>query len=149
MQNLRIAASAAALALAACATHVNIASTHREDVSAQARVLAISARNLEDAVRGHSATPAEEEAAQAVAKFHTETEEFARASDRWVSDDNVNDRYEHLIEAWVKMKQTFPNLNADTLTQESYKRVSYEWEKLGRVSGYAGKKYEQKIEQRK
>jgi hypothetical protein len=151
MQNTRTASIAAALAVTmlACATHVNITPTHREDVNSQARVLAIAARNLEDAVRGHSASPSEEEAAQAVAKFHTESEEFARAAGRWVSDDNVNDRYEHLIEAWVKMKQTFPNLKADSLTQESHQRVVDEWEKLARVSGYAGKKYEEKIEQGK
>jgi hypothetical protein len=151
MQNYRIAVVAAALAVTmlACATHVNISPSHREDVNSQASVLAIAARNLEDAVRGHSATPAEEEAAQAVAKFHSESEEFARAAGRWISDDNVNDRYESMIEAWVKMKQTFPNLKADALTQESYQRAVQEWEKLARVSGYAGKKYEEKIEQGK
>ena len=151
MQRLRtaIVASALAVTMFACATHVNISPTHREDLNAQSRVLAIAARNLEDAVRGHSATPAEEEAAKAVANFHTESEDFARAAGRWLSDDNVNDRYERFIEAWVKMKQTFPNLKADALTQESYQRVVQEWEKLARVSGYAGKKYEQKIEQGK
>jgi hypothetical protein len=151
MKNLQTAAAPAALAVTmlACATHVNITPTHREDVNSQARVLAIAARNLEDAVRGHSTSPSEEEAAQAVVNFHTESEEFARAASRWISDDNVNDRYERLIEAWVKMRQTFPNLNADALTQESYQHVEQEWEKLARVSGYAGKKYEQKIEQGK
>lgn len=151
MQNLRTAVVAVAIAVTVlgCATHVNIASTHREDVDSEARVLAIAARNLEDAVRGHSATPPQEEAAQAVANFHSESEEFARAAGRWLSDDNVNDRYERLIEAWVKMKQTFPSLKADALTQESYQRVVQEWGKLARVSGYAGKKYEQKIEQGK
>jgi hypothetical protein len=151
MKNLRTAGVVAALAVTmlACAMHVNITPTHREDVNSQSRVLAIAARNLEDAVRGHSASPSEEEAAQAVAKFHTESEEFARAAGRWISDDNVNDRYERFIEAWVKMKQTFPNLKADSLTEESYQRVVQEWEKLARVSGYAGKKYEQKIEQGK
>ena len=51
-----------------------------------------------------------------------------------------------LIEAHVKLKHTFPTLNADKLTQDTYARVQYEYEKLARTSGYANKAYEKKVE---
>jgi hypothetical protein len=130
--------------LAGCATHVNVAPTHREDVSAQSRVLAIAARNLDDTARGR----ADVESARAAAAFHNETEQFARAAARWASDDDVNTRYERLIDAWVKLKQAGASLQADAVLKPSWVRVQYEWEKLARVSGYAGRHYEQKIEQR-
>jgi hypothetical protein len=125
-----------------CSTHVGIATTHREDVSAQSRVMAIAARNLDDTARGR----ARADTAQVVAKFHNESEEFARASARWVSDDNVNTRYERFIDTWVKVKQIAPALQADSVLNDSFRRVQYEWEKLARVTGYAGKKYEEKME---
>jgi hypothetical protein len=59
----------------------------------------------------------------------------------------VNTRYERLIDAWVKVEKTFPDMKADSLTQDAYKRVAYEWERLARVSGYAGKEYQRKVEQ--
>lgn len=135
-------------ALAGCATHVNVASTHREDVGTQARVLAIAARNLEDSLPRNRPEVAEQEAAEAVVKFHAETETYARAAARWMSDDNVNTRFEKMIEAWVLVKHTFPALKADPLLQKSYERVQHEWEKLGRATGYAGRKYENEVEKR-
>lgn len=151
MSKLKVlAVSGIAVLLIACGTtHVNVMQIHREDMSAQTRVLAVAARNFEDSVHRNRTVGAEEEAARAVVEFHTETEEFARAAARWLSDDNVDKRYEAMIDAWVKVKQTFPNLNADQLTQDSYRRVQDEWEKLERVSGYAGRKYEKKVEEGK
>lgn len=134
---------------AGCATHVSVMPTHRENMAAQAKVLAIAARDLEDIVRQHRASGAAEEATRAVIDFHAQAENFAGTTVQWQSDDRVNSDYEHLIEAWVKVKQTFVNLNADKLTQDAYGRVQYEWEKLARTSGYAGRKYQQKIEQGK
>lgn len=145
-----LVASGCVVVLIACGTtHVNVSQVHREDMSAQTRVLAVAARNFEDSVHRNRTEGAEEEAARAVVTFHAETEEFARAAARWMSDDNVNTRYEAMIDAWVKVKQTFPNLKADSLTQDAYRRVTEEWEKLARVSGYAGRKYEKKGEQGK
>jgi hypothetical protein len=111
-------------------------------------VLAITARDLEDIARQHHALGAEEDATRAIIDFHAQAENFAGTMVRWDTD-RVDSDYERLIEAWVKVKQTFPNLNADKLTQDAYGRVQYEWEKLARTSGYAGKKYQQKIEQGK
>ena len=126
-----------------CSTHVGIAATHREDISAQSRVLAIAARNLDDMARSRAVL----QTAQAVGVFHYETEEFARAAARWLSDDDVNGRYERLIEAWVAVRRVAPTLQGNALLSESFHRVEHEWEKLARVCGYAGKKYEQKMEQ--
>jgi hypothetical protein len=132
-----------------CATHVAVTPTHRENMAAQAKVLAIAARDLEDVVRQHHATGAEEDATRAVIKFHSQAENFAGTTVAWQSPDRVDTDYERLIEAWVKVKQTFPNLNADKLTQDQFARVQHEWEKLDRASGYSARKYEQKIEQGK
>jgi outer membrane murein-binding lipoprotein Lpp len=139
----------ALMVTAGCATRVSVAPTHRENMAAQAKVLAITARNLEDSVHRHRAEAAEEEAARAVADFHAGAENFAGTTARWLSDDRVNSDYERLIDAWVKVKQTFPNLKSDNLTQDAYERVQHEWEKLARTSGYAGRKYQQKVEQGK
>jgi hypothetical protein len=136
------------VAAAGCATHVAVTPTHRENMAAQSKVLAIAARDLEDIVRQHHAAGTEEEAVRAVIDFHAQTENFAGTTVRW-DPDRVDSDYEHLIAAWVKVKQTFSNLNADKPTQEVYGRVQYEWEKLDRTSGYSGRKYEQKIEQEK
>jgi uncharacterized protein (DUF1697 family) len=151
MNNLKLlVASGCVVVLTACGTtHVNVMQIHREDMSAQARVLAVAARNFEDSVHRNRAQSSEEEAARAVVDFHTETEEFARATARWISDENVNTRYEALIRTWVKVKQTFPNLHADALTQDAYRHATDEWEKMERVSGYAGRKYEKKVEEGK
>ena len=129
-----------------CATRVSVMETHREDVSAQSRVLAIAARNLEETVLRQRADASQEEAARAVAKFHNEAEEFARAASRWISNDNVNTRYERLIDAWVKVKKTYSNLKPDSLVQDAYRRTADEWERLARASGYANKAYERKME---
>ncbi len=139
-----------ALALAiGCATHVAVTPTHHENMAAQAKVLAIAARDLEDIVRHQHAQGAEEEATHAVIDFHAQAENFAGTTEEWQSDDRVSNDYELLIKAWVKVKHTFPNLNADKLTQDDYGRVQHEWEKLERTSGYADRAYEKKIEQGK
>jgi hypothetical protein len=121
---------------------VQIAETRREDIATRSRVFAIATRNLDDTMRSHTATPAEQEAAQAAAKLHNEAENFARAGSRWISTENVNDRYEALIDAWWKAKEAFSKLKLDALTAESWKRTSYEWEKLARATGYSGTAYE-------
>ena len=138
-----------AVLMAGCATRVSVTPTHRENMTAQAKVLAIAARNLEDSVHRHRAERTEEEAARAVADFHAAAENFAGTTARWLSDERVNSDYERLIDAWVKVKETFPNLKSDNLTQDAYERVQHEWEKLARTSGFAGRKYQQKIEQGK
>jgi hypothetical protein len=145
----RLAAVLMLVAIVGCATRVSVTPTHRENMTAQAKVLAMATRNLEDSVHRQRAEPSEEAAARAVAQFHAETENFAGATARWLSDDNVDTDYEKLIEAWVRVKQTFPDLKADDLTREAYERVQSEWEKLARTSGYAGRKYQQKVEQGK
>jgi hypothetical protein len=132
-----------------CATRVAITPTHRENVTAQAKVLAMAARNLDDSVSRYRSEPAGETAVRAVAHFHAETENFAGTTARWLSDDQVDSDYEKLIEAWVRVKQTFPDLKADDITCETYERVQSEWEKLARTTGYAGRKYQRKIEQGK
>lgn len=132
-----------------CATHVAVTPTHHENMAAQAKVLAIAARDLEDIVRHQNAQGAEEEATHAVIDFHAQAENFAGTTEQWQSDDRVSNDYELLIKAWVKVKQTFPSLNADKLTQDAYGRVQHEWEKLERTSGYANRAYEKKIEQGK
>jgi plasmid stabilization system protein ParE len=139
---------AVALAIG-CATHVAVTPTHHENMAAQAKVLAIAARDLEDIVRHQHAQGAEEEATHAVIDFHAQAENFAGTAEQWQSDDRVSNDYELLIKAWVKVKHTFPNLNADKLTQDAYGRVQHEWEKLERTSGYADRAYEKKIEQGK
>jgi|SRR5208283_1701324 plasmid stabilization system protein ParE len=143
-------AVALALALAiGCATHVAVTPTHHENMAAQAKVLAIAARDLEDIVRHQHAQGAAEEATHAVIDFHAQAENFAGTTEEWQSDDRVSNDYELLIKTWVKVKQTFPNLSADKLTQDAYGRVQHEWEKLERTSGYADRAYEKKIEQGK
>ena len=150
MSKGNVLAAVLTLALAmGCATGVTITLTHRENVTAQAKVLAIAARNFQDTVQRHPAEPSEEAAAKAVVQFHTEAENFAGTSARWLSEGRVNADYEKLIEAWVNVKQTFPDLKADDLTNQAYQRVQSEWEKLSRASGYAGRKYEEKVEQGK
>ena len=144
----KLAAGLALISVVGCATHVAVTPTHRENMAAQAKVLAIAARDFEDIVRQHRAEGAEEEAVRAVIDFHAQAENFAGTTVRWDSD-RVDSDYEKLITAWVKVKQTFPNLKADRLTQDQYTRVQQEWEKLDRTSGYAGRKYEQKVEQGK
>lgn len=132
----------------ACATRVNIAMTHREDINAQARPLAISAGNLENATRGRGTTTNEVVAAQAISTFHSEAENFARQAGRWHSTDDVNGAYERMIEAYVRMEKTFPDLKPDAQVTESYKTVQHNWELLARKTGYAGKHYQKKLEDR-
>lgn len=81
--------------------------------------------------------------------FYAQAGKFAGTTEQWQSDDRVSDDYELLIKAWVKVKQTFPNMNADKLTQDAYGRVQQEWERLESASGYADRAYEKKVEQGK
>lgn len=146
----KLAAVLAVASAVGCATHVAVTPTHRENMAAQAKVLAIAARDLEENIaRQPHAQAAQDEAARAVIDFHVQAENFAGTTVAWQSPDRVDSDYERLIESWVKVKQTFPNLNADKVTQDVYARVQHEWEKLDRTSGYSGRKYEQKIEQGK
>ena len=144
----RLAAVSILVAVAGCATRVSVTPTHRENMAAQAKVLAIAARDLDDIVRQHRAEGAAEDAVRAVIEFHSQAENFAGTTVRW-DQDRVDSDYEQLITAWVKVKQTFPSLNPDKPTQDQFARVQQEWEKLDRTSGYAGRKYEQKVEQGK
>jgi hypothetical protein len=148
----RFSMLATALALGTmlgCATQVTVTPTHRENMAAQSKVLAIAARDLETVTRQRNAEGGGEEAVRAVIEFHAQAENFAGTVGEGRSDDKINTDYEHLIEAYVKLKRTFPNLNADKLTQDTYGRVQYEYEKLARTSGYANKAYEKKIEEGK
>lgn len=70
-------------AVASQAGTANVTETQKENLSAQARVLAIAAANLEHAVRGRALTDAEAPAAAAVAKFHSCAENMARVTERW------------------------------------------------------------------
>jgi hypothetical protein len=127
----------------------NVAETQKENLSAQARVLAIAAGNLENSVRGRALTDADAEAAGAVAEFHSRAENMARVTERWLDTRNVNQIYDELIVAWAKVKDTFPSLKADKLTQETYDRAMKEFDKLDRYGGYGGKTYLKKREARK
>jgi hypothetical protein len=143
---------AGALALAAvigCATQVTVTPTHRENMAAQSKVLAIAARDLESIMRGRNVEGGKEEAVQAVIDFHAQAENFAGTVSSGRTDEKINTEYEHLIEAHVKLKHTFPSLDADKLTQDTYARVQYEYEKLARTSGYANRAYEKKVEEGK
>jgi len=145
----KLAAGLVLMSVIGCATHVAVTPTHRENMASQAKVLAIAARDLEDIVRQHHAEGADEAAVRAVIEFHAQAENFAGTTVAWQSPDRVDSDYEHLIAAWVKVKQTSANMHADNLTQDQYTRVRQEWEKLDRTSGYAGRKYEQKLDQDK
>ena len=144
----RLAITLILLAASGCATRVSVTPTHRENMAAQAKALAIAARDLDDIVRQHRAEGAAEDAVRAVIGFHSQAENFAGTTVRW-DPDRVDSDYERLIAAWVKVKQTFPSLNPDKPTQDQFERVQEEWEKLDRTSGYAGRSYERKVEQGK
>src|SRR5882724_2970601 len=113
----RLAAALALMAMVGCATQVTVTPTHRENMAAQAKVLAITARDLDSIVRQHHAEGAEEEAVRAVADFHTQAENFAGTVSAGRSDEKINTDYERLIEAYVRLEQTFPILHADRPTQ--------------------------------
>ena len=149
MKLFRIAVTGWWLVALGNASAANLAEAQKENLSAQARVLAVAAANLENAVRGRALTEADAPAAAAVAKFHGWAESFARASERWLDTRNVNDIYQGLIEAWVKVRETFPSLKADALTQETYDRAMREFDKLDRYAGYCGKTYEKKLKGKK
>jgi len=145
----RLAVALALGTMLGCATQVTVTPTHRENMAAQSKVLAITARDLETVTRQRNAEGGGEEAVKAVIEFHAQAENFAGTVGEGRSDERINTDYEHLIEAYVKLKQTFPNLNADKLTTDAYTRVQYEYEKLARTSGYANKAYQKKIEEGK
>jgi outer membrane murein-binding lipoprotein Lpp len=137
----------ATVVLAGCAgPHVSFLPAHREDLSAQSRVLAVAARNLEDSVHRNRAEADQEEAAKAVAKFHAEAETFARVAGIWRDQSRVDKQFETLIEAWVLVQWTFPKLKPDGLPVEAYRTVEAEWEKTQRAGGYAGRSYQKHIE---
>ena len=130
-----------------CATQVTVTPTHRENMAAQSKVLAIAARDLDHIVRQHLAEGPEETAVRAVVDFHAQAENFAGTVSSGRSDEKINSEYERLIETYVRLKQTFPNLHGDKFTQESYERVQHEWEQLARTSGYSNRAYQRKIEE--
>ncbi len=133
--------------LAGCAkTHISMLNTRREELSSQTKIFAVAARNLEETVHRKHATAEQEAAARAVAAFHQATENFARIAGAWRDSDQVNDQYEDLVDAWVEVMWTFPKLEPDNLTLESYQRVEYEWEQLNRSAGYAARKYQKEME---
>lgn len=144
MKRTMIAVAGLMLWAMSSAPAANLAETQKENLSAQSRVVAIATANLENAVRGRALTEAETEAATAVSKFHSAAESFARAAERWLDTTNVNWSYQALIEAWFKVKETFPTLKADALTTESYAHAMREFDKLDRYAGYGGKTYEKK-----
>jgi len=145
----KLAVALALVAVLGCATQVTVTPTHRENMAAQSKVLAIAAGDLEGVEHRHNAEGGGEEPVRAIVEFHAQAENFAGAVSSGRTDEKINTEYEHLIEAYVKLKQNFPKLNADKLTQESYERVQHEWEQLARASGYSNRKYEKKVEQGK
>ena len=148
----RFSTLAAVLALAAmvgCATQVTVTPTHRENMAAQSKVLAIAASDLESTVHAHHAEGAQEEATRAVIEFHAQAENFAGTVSSGHSDEKINTEYEHLIETYVKLKQTFTKLYPDKFLDDAYARVQHEWEQLARASGYSNKAYQRKIEEGK
>ena len=148
----RFSTLAAVLALAAmvgCATQVTVTPTHRENMAAQSKVLASAAGELERVEQQHNAEGGGMDAVRAIVDFHAQAENFAGTVGSGRSDEKINTEYEHLIEAYVKLKKTFPNLSTDERTKDAYTRVQHEWEQLARASGYSNKAYQRKIEQGK
>src|SRR5467141_684356 len=93
----RLAAVLALAAMVGCATQVTVTPTHRENMAAQAKVLAITARDLDHIVRQHLAEGPEEVAVQAVIDFHAQAETFAGTVSSGRSDEKINSEYERLI----------------------------------------------------
>jgi hypothetical protein len=148
----RFSMLAAALALAAmvgCSTQVTVTPTHRENMAAQSKVLASAASDLESAEHQHDAEGGGAEGVRAIVAFHAQAENFAGTVGSGRSDEKINTEYEHVIEAYVKLKKTFPNLSTDQPTKDAYARVQHEWEQLARASGYSNKAYQKKIEEGK
>jgi len=145
----RLATALALGTMLGCATQVTVTPTHRENVAAQSKVLASAASNLQTTERQHDPEGGGEEAVRTIAAFHAQAENFAGTVSSGRTDEKINTEYEHLIEAYVKLKQDFPKLNADKPTQEAYERVQHEWEQLARASGYANKAYQKKVEEGK
>jgi hypothetical protein len=148
----RFSSLAAVLVLAAmvgCSTQVTVTPTHRENMAAQSKVLAIAAGDLESVEHQHDAEGGGDDAVRAIVGFHAQAENFAGTVSSGHSDEKINTEYEHLIEAYVKLKKTFPNLAADQRTKDAYTRVQHEWEQLARSSGYSNKAYQKKVEEGK
>ena len=144
-----LAVAVAMAAIVGCATQVTVTPTHRENMAAQSKVLASAAGELEYVEHQHDAEGGGSDAVRAIVAFHAQAENFAGTVSSGHSDEKINTEYEHLIEAYVKLKTTFPNLGADERTKDAYARVQHEWEQLARSSGYANKAYEKKVEQGK
>ena len=148
----RFSTLAVVLALAAmvgCATQVTVTPTHRENMAAQSKVLASAAGELDRVQHQHDAEGGGSDAVRAIVEFHAQAENFAGTLSSGRTDEKINTEYEHLIEAYVKLKKNFSNLAADERTKDAYTRVQHEWEQLARASGYSNKAYEKKVEQGK
>jgi hypothetical protein len=66
----RLATALALGTMLGCATQVTVTPTHRENMAAQSKVLAITARDLETVTRQRNAEGGGEEAVKAVIEFH-------------------------------------------------------------------------------
>ena len=66
----KLAAALAVVTTIGCATQVTVTPTHRENMAAQSKELAIAARELEGIMRGRNVEGGKEEAVQAVIDFH-------------------------------------------------------------------------------
>ena len=144
-----LAAVLVSAAMVGCATQVTVTPTHRENMAAQSKVLASAAGELDRVQHQHDAEGGGNDAVRAIVEFHAQAENFAGTVGSGRSDEKINTEYEHLIEAYVKVKQTFRNLAADQPTKDAYARVQHEWEQLARASGYSNRAYQRKIEQGK
>ena len=144
-----LAAVLASAAMVGCATQVTVTPTHRENMAAQSKVLASAAGERDRVQHQHDAEGGGSDAVRAIVEFHAQAENFAGTVGSGRSDEKINTEYEHLIEAYVKVKKTFPNLAADERTKDAYTRVQHEWEQLARASGYSNKAYQKKVEEGK
>jgi hypothetical protein len=145
----KLAVALALMAMIGCATQVTVTPTHRENMASQSKVLAIAAADLESVEHQHDAEGGGNDAVHAIIEFHAQAENFAGTLSSGRTDEKINTEYEHLIEAYVKLKKNFSNLAADERTKDAYTRVQHEWEQLARASGYSNKAYQRKIEQGK
>lgn len=130
-----------------CATRVHVSQVHRENLSSASKVFAVAARDLSESLSRSRATEPEQRAAAAAAEFHSAAENLAGVAGIWRSDDHVDKALERLIENYVALKVAYARLTPDDLTRAAYQRMEAEWERLQRASGYAGRKYQKKIEE--
>ena len=81
-----------------------------------------------------------------MANFHEAAESFARAAGIWRDDTQVDTAFERLIKTHSEMVRRFPDLHPDGLTREVYQKAEHEWGRLRRAAGYAGTRYQEKLE---